>query len=327
MVAPAGESPEKPQSEHKGSHHTTIGTGPVARVQLSASILAGSNDQEEDHSKKSHSSGKARKSIILQRPTALSSSVVQGSARGDNALPHIAEEPSMGNHDDAQEVRKAVAPNTPSTVVNTPARETTLLPAGTLSVPPSPANKENVVDKSSVLSMLDKLNFNENDHGSFLSSKGHHPGQDKRRNSVAAHSPDNIYSTIEKFRKMKVLEKRKERGEGYTLALGSHKHKKKGGWCQSIFGYNRIDAANEENMEANPEDEFRLSTDFDDIFFFEKPELFYGAVEICIMFNCLYLAFWITDFIFLSAKMHVADFWHILDQLAMYEHVFHYFNN
>ena len=65
------------------------------------------------------------------------------------------------------------------------------------------------------------------------------------------------------------------------------------------------------------EDDVRLDSDFSDIYFLNEPNHYYRAVELCILFNCLYLAFWTTDFIIIASHIIETDMWKWLDQLAM----------
>eukprot|EP00981_Chlorochromonas_danica_P002596 scaffold504_cov189-Ochromonas_danica.AAC.31 len=187
------------------------------------------------------------------------------------------------------------------------------------------------VDKSNVMQLLNTINFQDESNAMLMSNStkmntpslgpvNKAPGGN-RRNSVAVHAPENNYSTIEKFRKQKLLEKRKIHGEGYKIP-GSPRGENvnnASGWFFWPF-HNKVDPADKHDggdVEAHVEEEFRLSSDFSDIFLFNMPELFFGAVEMCIMFNCLYLAFWVTDFISLSARQHQTAWEHVLFQLGM----------
>jgi hypothetical protein len=75
----------------------------------------------------------------------------------------------------------------------------------------------------------------------------------------------------------------------------------------------------DEKKSETEEDSFHAESldDFTDIYLFRKPILFYLAVEVCIMFHCLYLAFWMTDFVVISSNIHQPEYWSILTQIAM----------
>lgn len=45
--------------------------------------------------------------------------------------------------------------------------------------------------------------------------------------------------------------------------------------------------------------------------------IFYSAVEICILFNCLYMGFWMTDFIAICLEINQSNSQQILFQLLM----------
>eukprot|EP01034_Spumella_vulgaris_P022807 gene22807-28972_t len=60
-----------------------------------------------------------------------------------------------------------------------------------------------------------------------------------------------------------------------------------------------------------------LSDDFSDIYFFGKPLWFFRAVELCIMFNCLYLALWVTNFIKIATELDISISWQIITQICM----------
>ncbi len=60
-----------------------------------------------------------------------------------------------------------------------------------------------------------------------------------------------------------------------------------------------------------------ISDDFSDIYFFQKPVYYFRAVELCIMFNCLYLALWATNFVFIVDKLHIKGSWTVGLQLIM----------
>jgi hypothetical protein len=60
-----------------------------------------------------------------------------------------------------------------------------------------------------------------------------------------------------------------------------------------------------------------LSDDFSDIYFFGKPLWFFRAVELCIMFNCLYLALWVTNFIKIATELDISITWQIITQISM----------
>ena len=69
--------------------------------------------------------------------------------------------------------------------------------------------------------------------------------------------------------------------------------------------------------EPEEEEEVRLNADFSDIYFFGSATYFHRAVELCILFNCLYMAFWTTDFIAITSHIEQSLLWRWLDQLAM----------
>jgi hypothetical protein len=75
----------------------------------------------------------------------------------------------------------------------------------------------------------------------------------------------------------------------------------------------------DEKKSETEEDSFHAESldDFTDIYLFRKPILFYLAVEVCIMFHCLYLAFWMTDFVVISSNIHQPEYWSVLTQIAM----------
>ena len=79
------------------------------------------------------------------------------------------------------------------------------------------------------------------------------------------------------------------------------------------------DDDDEEKKSNTEEDSFHTESldDFTDIYLWGRPNLFYGAVEICLMFHCLYLAFWLSDFSTLANLIVQPDYWTALTEIAM----------
>lgn len=78
-----------------------------------------------------------------------------------------------------------------------------------------------------------------------------------------------------------------------------------------------VETGKEAEAEAEDEEEVRLTADFSDIYLFGNVVYFHRAVELCILFNCLYMAFWTTDFIAITSHIEQSVLWRWLDQLAM----------
>lgn len=295
------------------------------RLDRKPSVLHGSgsgnHSEDADHSSEGHDAHHAsnKKAQMVQRLTMHSSPRLNEPAKSSTIIP-MQEEPKPKPQPQPQ-------PPTPVTVTTpavTPAR-----PSATSPVHAKGHRASVVGDRTKVMEMLNQINFAEADmgsskHGGLVAQNS--KVNNNRRNSVAVHAPDNNYSTIEKFRKQKFAEKRQQLGDAYRAnhlgsprsTLNSQTNKSNKNWLLSFFDYNKVDPEEPHDVEAhNADNEFRLSSDFSDIFMWNKPELFYGAVEVCIMFNCLYMAFWVTDFICLSAKLDQPPVWHVLYQLAM----------
>ncbi len=50
-------------------------------------------------------------------------------------------------------------------------------------------------------------------------------------------------------------------------------------------------------------------------------KLIHRAVELCIMFNCLYMALWATNFIYIAESMDLSLSWSIGSQFLMCVHL------
>lgn len=61
----------------------------------------------------------------------------------------------------------------------------------------------------------------------------------------------------------------------------------------------------------------RLNVDFHSVYVFGEPTYFIRAIEIAIMFNCLYMAFWLSNFITIAGDTANSHDWEILHELAM----------
>lgn len=79
-------------------------------------------------------------------------------------------------------------------------------------------------------------------------------------------------------------------------------------------------------QDSDEDDDSNLSTfswcqeqleDFSDVYLFGSPLLFYRAAELAMMFHCLYLALWMTDFAVLTSQIEQPDNWAVITQLAM----------
>eukprot|EP01034_Spumella_vulgaris_P022808 gene22808-28973_t len=57
--------------------------------------------------------------------------------------------------------------------------------------------------------------------------------------------------------------------------------------------------------------------DFSDIYILNEPLYYFRAVELCIMFNCLYMALWATNFIYIAESMDLSFSWSIGSQFLM----------
>lgn len=57
--------------------------------------------------------------------------------------------------------------------------------------------------------------------------------------------------------------------------------------------------------------------EFHHIFFFQKPEWYFLSVELCLMFNCLYMSLWLTNAITICYQAHFENGWDVIDQFAM----------
>jgi hypothetical protein len=51
----------------------------------------------------------------------------------------------------------------------------------------------------------------------------------------------------------------------------------------------------------------KLAEDFSDIYAFHSPTLYFRAVEIGIVLNCIYLSLWVSDFIFIANHLNVSS--------------------
>jgi hypothetical protein len=52
---------------------------------------------------------------------------------------------------------------------------------------------------------------------------------------------------------------------------------------------------------------FKLDEDFSDIYAFHSPTLYFRAVEIGIVLNCIYLSLWVSDFIYIAENLSEAS--------------------
>ncbi len=67
-----------------------------------------------------------------------------------------------------------------------------------------------------------------------------------------------------------------------------------------------------ESSDADDES-WRLPLNIYDIFWFEKPDFFFKAIEVCLVLNCLYLANWAINFIFIVQEVTVwKSFWQLM---------------
>ena len=57
----------------------------------------------------------------------------------------------------------------------------------------------------------------------------------------------------------------------------------------------------------NPSPNFKLDEDFSDIYAFRSPTLYFRAVEIGIVLNCIYLSLWVSDFIYIAENINDAS--------------------
>jgi hypothetical protein len=49
--------------------------------------------------------------------------------------------------------------------------------------------------------------------------------------------------------------------------------------------------------------EMKLAEDFSDIYALHSPNLYFKAVEIGIVLNCIYLSLWVSDFIYIANNL------------------------
>jgi hypothetical protein len=49
--------------------------------------------------------------------------------------------------------------------------------------------------------------------------------------------------------------------------------------------------------------ELKLAEDFSDIYVLQSPTLYFRAVEIGIVLNCIYLSLWVSDFIHIAQNL------------------------
>eukprot|EP00597_Dinobryon_sp_UTEXLB2267_P015777 CAMPEP_0170113682 /NCGR_PEP_ID=MMETSP0020_2-20130122/10103_1 /TAXON_ID=98059 /ORGANISM="Dinobryon sp., Strain UTEXLB2267" /LENGTH=1358 /DNA_ID=CAMNT_0010340223 /DNA_START=228 /DNA_END=4304 /DNA_ORIENTATION=+ len=166
---------------------------------------------------------------------------------------------------------------------------------------------------------------NDGEGGTLMqrNSSVHSIGEHHNNNTVSVQVPDNIFSTIEKFhihrRRQLFLQQQKPNNHSLSSMIKdtlnvSNSHFKPG----TTTDMNSLKVAPEpaaSDMESG--EVFRLSSNFNDIYLFQKPILYHRAVELCIMFNCLYLAFWMTNFITISSSVEQSFIVHFLTQIFM----------
>ncbi len=120
------------------------------------------------------------------------------------------------------------------------------------------------------------------------------PGELHKRTSFSnvIHTPRRAKTLIEH---QQAVEQAKERSWWHKL-------------CCCCFPSHKATSASESHVPVD---------DFSDIYFFAKPVYYFRAVELCIMFNCLYMALWATNFVFIVEKVHLSYAWTVGAQLIM----------
>jgi hypothetical protein len=165
----------------------------------------------------------------------------------------------------------------------------------------------------------------------------------RRRNSVHVLPPSDELSLVEKYKLQKA-----QANPAYALALKELHQKMLADqarmqeadnrtwfvWLKMIVTYpvscwstvfeakkkknegGNSDAESKPSVEELKEDA-RLNEDFRGVFIFGEPTFFIRAIEITIMFNCLYMAFWLSNFITIAQYSSSAHNWDTLNELAM----------
>ncbi len=133
-----------------------------------------------------------------------------------------------------------------------------------------------------------------------------------RRNSVQVVAPEDKLSVAEKFKQIKAHEA-EVASSGASVAASTSVEvvpdleKQQPKEAGAVGG--------KEGQEQQQQQ--RLSEDFHTIFLFGDPVFFHRGVEACMLLNCLYLAFWLSEFVTIAQQVDESRGWSSTVQFLM----------